>query len=75
MKILEFMQEDNGGLSNIRLLVAFIIVCIMGTWTYVSIAEKALAPLDWQIVGTLIGALLAKAWQKGKEATDETVQK
>jgi hypothetical protein len=53
-----------------RLLVAFIVVAVIATWAYVSIATKAIAPLQWEQVGAVLGALIAKGWQKGKEATN-----
>lgn len=67
MDIGNFLKEANGNESSMRLLVAFIVVVIMGSWGYVSIATKTLAPLDWQTVGALIGALIAKGYQKKNE--------
>lgn len=67
MNIARFLQEDNGNESSMRLLVAFVVLAIMGTWAYVSIVAKSLQPLDWQTVGALVGPLFAKAWQKGRE--------
>jgi hypothetical protein len=67
MKLSEFFQEDNGNLSSMRLLTAFIVVAVIGTWAVVSLRTNAVASLDWQAVGAVIGAMAAKAWQKEKE--------
>jgi len=70
MNLLNFLKEDNGNESSMRLLVAFIVVMVIATWGYVSITTKTIAPLQWEQVGAVLGALIAKGWQKGKEATN-----
>jgi len=70
MNLTNFLKEDNGNESSMRALVAFIVVVVIATWAYVSITTKAIAPLNWEQVGAVLGALMAKAWQKGKEATN-----
>lgn len=67
MNIGNFLREANGQESSMRLLVAFIVVAIIGTWSMVSIKTNAIAPLNLETVLALIGSLLAKAWQKEKE--------
>ena len=68
MNLSNFLKESNGDESSMRLLVAFVVVVVISTWAYVSITTKALAPLQWEQVGAVLGALIAKAWQKGKES-------
>ena len=68
MNIFSFLKDDSGNESSMRLLVALVILTIVGTWSYVSITTKTMAPLNWSETGALIGALLAKAWQKQTEA-------
>jgi multisubunit Na+/H+ antiporter MnhF subunit len=62
-----FLQDDKGNNSSMRLLVAFIVVSILGTWVSVSIRTNAMAPLDLPTVLALVGSLMAKAYQKEKE--------
>lgn len=62
-----FFKEDNGNFSSMRLLVAFIIVVQMLGWVSVVLRTGTLPPLDWQQSLPVVGSLLAKAWQKGKE--------
>lgn len=69
MNISNFLKESNGNESSMRMLVAFIVAVIMGTWCFVSIKTSALAPLNMETVLALLGSLMAKAWQKGKEET------
>ncbi len=68
MNISNFLKENNGNESSMRLLVAFIVVAVMGTWSYVSVKTSVMAPLDLPTVLTIVGSLLAKAWQKEKES-------
>ena len=46
MNLLNFLKEDNGNESSMRLLVAFIVVMVIATWGYVSITTKTIAPLQ-----------------------------
>jgi multisubunit Na+/H+ antiporter MnhF subunit len=62
-----FLQDDKGNNSSMRLLVSFIVVSILGTWMSVSIRTNTMAPLDLPTVLTLVGSLMAKAYQKEKE--------
>lgn len=72
MNVANFLREDNGNESNMRLLVSFVVVTLMGVWAYVSVMNKTLQPMQWEQVGTVLGALIAKGWQKGKENATAT---
>lgn len=67
MDIGNFLKEANGNESSMRLAVMLVLVTLLGTWAYVSIATKAMAPLDWPTVGAIVGPLIAKAYQKKNE--------
>ena len=67
MNISNFLKESNGSESSMRLILYLIVGTLMGTWCYVSISTKAMAPMDWPTVGAIVGPLIAKAWQKKNE--------
>ncbi len=62
------LSEDNGNPSTMRVVVALVVLIMVGTWAYVSISNKALAPMSVEEVGLMLGAMGIKAFQKGKEA-------
>lgn len=66
--LVEFLQEDNGGLSSMRIIVLLIVIVVLINWTWINIKTGDLTPMNWDGVMLIIGPLMAKAWQKGKEA-------
>jgi hypothetical protein len=75
MNVLNFLKEDNGNESMMRLLVAFVVVIIIGVWAYISLRKLEIAPMKWEEVSAIVGALTAKAWQKQSEAKGELDEK
>ena len=65
--IKKILSEDNGNPSTMRYLTMFIVVVVLFNWTYITIKTGNLAGFDWQEIGLIIGPLVAKAYQKGKE--------
>jgi len=66
-KIFSMFTEKNGKISMMRLMVAFVVVVYMLTWSRLCIAENNLIAIDWQQAATIVGALFAKAYQAGNE--------
>ena len=62
-----FMSEDNGNLSTMRILVFLIVGVILFNWTWFNITNNTLASFSWQDMAVVLGPLFAKAFQKGKE--------
>jgi len=67
----KIFSEDNGNLSSMRLIVFIIIVTVLFNWTYINIISKTLSPLNWADIMLVIGPLITKVYQKGKEKTSE----
>ena len=68
------MSEDNGNLSSMRILILIIIITVLFNWTYYNITSGTLASFSWQDIGVIIGPLLAKAYQKGKENGENVIK-
>lgn len=64
MKILEFLQEDNGALSSTRLL--FLIWGVGGfiNWIVLSLRSSAMQNLSWEYIGLLLSLGAVKVVQK-----------
>lgn len=61
------LEEAPGEPSTMRLMVAIVVIIQMVGWAYVVFRTGTLPPIDWQQIGLVVGPLMAKAWQKGKE--------
>lgn len=66
-KLLSMFTDKTGKTSMMRLMVMFVIIIYMITWSRLCIAEGNLIAIDWQQAATIIGALFAKAYQAGNE--------
>ena len=66
-KLLSAITDKNGKLSMMRLLIAFIVITYMITWSRLCIAEGNLIPIDWQQAAVIVGSLFAKAHQSSHE--------
>jgi len=64
MKILQFIQEDNGQLSSTRLLFVVWGFTLLGIWAYLSVAKGAIQPIDVTVVGAFSSLGLVKVAQK-----------
>lgn len=63
----QFMSEDNGNLSTMRVLTFLIVGVVLFNWTWHNIANNVLSSFAWQDMAVVLGPLFAKAFQKGKE--------
>ena len=67
-KLFEFLQEDSGGFSYVR-VAGFIITCaILFKNVYLSIKAGTDISLSYTDAGIIATVLGIKAWQKEKEA-------
>lgn len=65
--IKNMISEDNGNTSSMRVLAGFVVIVMLGNWTYFNITHNTLVSFDWQDLSLILGALGVKAYQKGKE--------
>ena len=63
----ELFSEDNGNLSTMRILVSFIVFVIMFNYTYFCLSSGTLASFSWSDLMVILGPLMMKSYQKGKE--------
>ena len=63
----QFLKEDNGNFSSMRLAFLIAVVCIMVSWSVVSITKGELIGFDWQEVGLFLGLFGLKGVQKFAE--------
>jgi len=64
---LQFLEEDNGNLSAMRLLVSLILVVVLFNWTYITILTGNFVGLNVADIMLILGPLAVKSYQKGKE--------
>ena len=57
MKLLEFLQEENGGLSATRLGFLLWVIGVLIVWMINSIVKQSLLPIDGS-VATILGILM-----------------
>jgi hypothetical protein len=71
-RILEFLQENNGGFSATRLALLLWVVGVLVVWIIDSLKSGTLAPIDSSIA-TVIGILMTgKVVQKFGEKDDSS---
>ncbi len=70
-KLLEFLQEDNGGYSSMRLFSLVSIVCMAVDWMHTIFTGGHYAP-DPSLVALVLGPLTAKVVQKKFEAAPKS---
>ena len=66
---MDLLTDDKGNASSMRVAVIGIVTIFMGTWAMVSLNNMALASIDAEAVGLLVGALGVKSWQKQVEGS------
>lgn len=66
-KVLEFFQEDNGGMSMTRLMLFFLIVVPFLAWVAVSLYHWTLSEMPAGVLTLQGGALASKLVQKNQE--------
>jgi len=67
MKLNKYLQEDNGGESSLRLIMAWWCIGVFVVWAIISLWKEALMDLPETISLVIMAILTAKVWQKGKE--------
>lgn len=70
IKLLSFLSGPSGKTSHMRVMSTFIVVAIVGTWSWVSVRKQALQPLDPEHAGLVVAALGIKAYQRTTEAKE-----
>lgn len=68
-KVFEFLQENNGGTSYVRVAGFIITGAILFKNVYLSVKTGTDISLSLTDAGIITMALGIKAWQKGKETT------
>lgn len=63
----KMLSDNEGNSSSMRILNFLIIGVVLFNWTFYNMTNSELIALDWEEVGLLVGALGAKAYQKGIE--------
>jgi len=67
MKLFEFLQEDNGGFSMIRLLSFLSVVCLVIDWMHAVFTTGVWKP-DVAVLAYVTSIIGLKVVQKDKEA-------
>ena len=67
-KIFNMFTDQNGKISMMRLMMAFVVIIYMVTWSRLCIVEGNLIAIDWQQAATIVGVFFAKAHQAGNES-------
>ena len=63
MKLLSFLQEDNGGISSMRLFSCVTIICMAVDWMHAVFTVGKWEP-DIALIGLVLGTITAKVAQK-----------
>lgn len=66
-KMLHFLQEDNGGLSSMRLFAFVTIACMATDWLHAVFTVGRWTP-DVALIGLVLGTMTAKVAQKPFES-------
>lgn len=70
-KLLEFLQEDNGGYSGLRAFNLIILGCFCTAWIHAEFKAGSTGyHPDLNVIGVVIAALTAKVVQKFGEQKD-----
>lgn len=69
MKLLEFLQEDNGSLSIIRLLLLVVFLNVLIVWDFACYKAGTLVDIPVGVLGILTVVASAKVFQKKSEQT------
>ena len=67
MKILEFLQENNGRFSSSRLFALLITVGTIVDWMHAVFTSDGIWKPEWQTIAMVLGVLGFKVAQKFKE--------
>jgi hypothetical protein len=65
--LIESLTDEKGSASSMRILVTFIILVQTIGWAWVCFKTTSMPTMDWAQALSMVGPLLAKAYQKGKE--------
>jgi hypothetical protein len=64
---LDFLREDNGNMSTMRIVTMFIVFVMMGNWTYFNIVSGTMTSFSWENLMVIVAPLIAKGYQKSSE--------
>jgi hypothetical protein len=64
------LSEGDGQVSSTRLVMVFVSVVSTLVWAAACVLPQhvQLITPPWEVVGLIVGAMGAKAWQRGREA-------
>ena len=62
-KLLSFLQEDNGGVSSMRVFSFVTIICMATDWMHAIFTVGKWSP-DIALIGLVLGTITAKVVQK-----------
>jgi hypothetical protein len=65
--VLDFLREDNGNMSTMRIVTMFIVFVMMGNWTYFNIVSGVMNSFSWENLMVIVAPLIAKGYQKSSE--------
>jgi hypothetical protein len=60
-------RERDGEVSTMRVLTAFVVISVVGTWCALSILQGQLIEMPGWAAGLAASTMGAKAWQRGRE--------
>lgn len=63
MGILNFLQEDNGGVSSMRVFSFVVIMCMAADWMHAVFTVGRWSP-DIALIGLVLGTITVKVAQK-----------
>jgi hypothetical protein len=63
----EFLSEENGLLSFMRLAIFLILIVYLFNWTWHNLTTEGFTPMSWSDMATLVGLMAMKAVQKKAE--------
>ena len=72
--ISSIVSEDNGSPSTMRIATLLIIAVVLFNWTYFNIQSGGITSFGQEDLIALLGPLLFKGWQKGKESDNQTTE-
>lgn len=67
------LSGPSGKASTMRGATLLVVICIMGTWTAVSVKKWELQKLDAEQVALVLGAMGLKAYQRAGETKQPAV--
>lgn len=75
MKINEFLEDNSGGLSSLRLSMLLWSIGALIVWVYLSMLNKTISPIPESVIILILGITSTKSIQRfGEKSENETKQ-